>query len=93
MSGPLIQIEVFSSPGCDRCGRASEMLRKITDELASERIKWREVDVVEELDYAVELGVLSMPSIAIDGKLVFKSQPSAEKLRAALETRLQTGAA
>lgn len=86
-----IRIEVFSSPGCDRCGRASELLREITHELASDRIQWREVNVVEELDYAVKLGVLSMPSIAIDGELVFKSQPSMEKLRATLEIRLQTG--
>ncbi len=69
------------------------MLGKITDELASDRIRWREVNVVEELDYAVKLGVLSMPSIAIDGELVFRSQPSRKKLRAALKMRLQTGAA
>ncbi len=60
-------------------------------ELPSDRIQWREVDVVEELDYAVQLGVLSMPSIAIDGELVFKSQPSMKELRATLEARLQTG--
>ncbi len=84
-----IQIEVFSSPGCSRCGQVFDILQTITRELGAERIEWREVNVLDELDYAVELGVLSMPAIAIDGELVFKSHPSAGKLREALETRLQ----
>ncbi len=84
-----IQIEVFSSPGCSRCGQVFDVLQTITQELGAERIEWREVNVLDELDYAVELGVLSMPAIAIDGELVFKSHPSAGKLREALETRLQ----
>ncbi len=69
------------------------MLQTITRELGAERIEWREVNVLDELEYAVELGVLSMPAIAIDGALVFKSHPSAGKLRQALETRLQAQSA
>ncbi len=84
-----IQVEVFSSPGCSRCGQVFDVLQTITRELGAERIEWREVNVLDELEYAVELGVLSMPAIAIDGELVFKSHPSAGKLREALETRLQ----
>ncbi len=66
-----IQIEVFSSPGCSRCGQVFDVLQTITQELGAERIEWREVNVLDELDYAVELGVLSMPAIAIYGELVF----------------------
>ncbi|HEN47038.1 MAG TPA: thioredoxin family protein [Mizugakiibacter sp.] len=43
--------------------------------------------MLDELDYAVELGVLSTPAIAIDGELVFSGLPSVRKLRAALENR------
>ncbi len=84
-----IQVEVFSSPGCNRCGQVFDILQTITQELGAERIEWREVNVLDELEYAVDLGVLSMPAIAIDGELVFKSPPSAGKLREALETQLQ----
>ena len=84
-----IQVEVFSSPGCSRCGQVFDILQTITRELGAERIEWREVNVLDELEYAVELGVLSMPAIAIDGELVFKSHPTAGKLREVLETRLQ----
>ncbi len=56
-----IRVEVFSSPGCSRCGQVFDLLHTITQELGAERIEWREVNVLDELDYAVELGVLSMP--------------------------------
>ena len=84
-----IKVEVFSSLGCSRCGQVFDLLQTITQELGAERIEWREVNVLDELDYAVELGVLSMPAIAIDGELVFKSHPSSRKLRDALEDRLK----
>ncbi len=84
-----IQVEVFSSPGCNRCGQVFDILQTIARDLGAERIDWREVNVLDELDYAVELGVLSMPAIAIDGELVFRSHPSPGKLRDALEARLK----
>jgi len=83
-----IKVEVFSSPGCGKCGHAKDVLRKLADELDSESIHWREVNILEELDYAVSLGVLSTPSIAINDELVFSSLPSAKKLRDELLARL-----
>ena len=83
-----IKVEVFSSPGCGKCGHAKDVLRNITEDEGFESIQWREVNILEELDYAVELGVLSTPSIAIDDELVFSSLPSAKKLRAELLARL-----
>ena len=83
-----IKVEVFSSPGCGKCGHAKEVLRKLANELGGELINWREVNILEELDYAVALGVLSTPSIAINDELVFSSLPSAKKLRDELMSRL-----
>ena len=84
-----IKVEVFSSPGCTRCGQAKDILRKIAEEIGGGRLAWREVSVVEELDYAVKLGVLSTPAIAVNGRLVFTALPSAKKLRAALEAEIR----
>ncbi len=50
-------------------------------------LDWREGNVIDQLDYAVELGVLTLPSIVIDGKLVFTSMPTEKQLRAALIER------
>jgi len=83
-----IKVEIFSSPGCGKCGHAKDVLRKLANEMGDKAISWREVNILEELDYAVDLGVLSTPAIAIDGKLVFGSLPSPGTLRAALESRL-----
>jgi thioredoxin len=84
-----IEVEIFSAPGCIRCGEAKAALRKVVEEIGGGRIAWREVNVVDELDYAVKLGVLSTPAIVVNGRLVFAALPSAKKLRAALENEIR----
>ena len=86
-----MKIEIFSSPGCGKCGQAKIRLKKLVDELMEQQpdlgIEWREVNILEEIDYAVDLGVLSAPSLAIDGKLVFTSLPGTKRLRREIEQR------
>lgn len=84
----MINVEVFSSPGCSKCSHAKEVLRKLVEDLGGDKIQWREVNILDEMDHAVELGVLSTPSIAINSELIFASLPSAKKLRTELEKRL-----
>jgi hypothetical protein len=43
------------------------------------------------MDHAVELGVMTPPSLAIDGKLVFPALPSPDRLREELRRRMATG--
>lgn len=83
------KVEIFSSPGCGKCGHAKDVLQKVVTEIGSGKIEWREVNVLDEMDYAVRLGVLSTPAIAVDGELVFASLPSARQLRRALERKLR----
>lgn len=85
----MLKVEVFSSPGCTRCGQAKDMLRKVAEEIGGGRLTWREVSVVDELDYAVKLGVLSTPAIAVNGRLMFTALPSAKKLRQTLEAEIR----
>lgn len=84
-----IKVEVFYSPGCDKCAQAKETLKTIVEKLGEDRITWRDVNVLEEIDYAVEIGVLSPPAIAIDGALVFPALPSAERFTRELLKRLE----
>lgn len=84
-----INVEVFSSPGCGKCGEARAVLRRVAEELGGGRVTWREVNVLDEMDYAVSLGVLSTPAIAVNGRLVFTALPSAGKLRTALEAEIR----
>lgn len=84
----MVKVEVFSSPGCGKCTQAKHILEEIVKEIGQDKISWREVYILDEIDYAVELGVMSSPAIAIDGELVFSSLPSASRLRAELDRRL-----
>ncbi len=83
-----ITLELFSASACNRCVKAKQRLETMVDEIGEATLAYREVDVLEELDYAVSLGVLTTPSIAIDGELVFTAIPSEKKLRAAIDKRM-----
>ncbi len=84
-----LNIEIFSSPGCSKCTHAKDVLQKLASEIGGNKIQWREVNILDDLDYAVSIGVMTTPSIAINGDLIFSSLPSAKKLRAELEARLK----
>ncbi len=84
-----IIIEIFYAPGCNRCAHARQALKEIIEAMNTDQIQWRAINVLDEIDYAVELGVLSTPAIAIDGVLVFNALPNSQKLRATLKDRLK----
>ncbi len=84
-----VKVEVFSAPGCNSCGQARQVLKKLADEMGSGHFEWREVNILDELDYAVEMGIFATPAIAINGELVFTGQPSEDKLRKVLQDSAQ----
>lgn len=79
-----MHVELFYTEGCGKCASAREELKSIAQRAIPD-VVWREVDLVQELDYAVELGVLSVPAIAINRKLVFSSLPTPSQLVKALQ--------
>jgi len=88
-----LSIEIFCAPDCNRCGRAVALVQELIQELdqeilqnkphisASELIQLRKINVIEEIDYAVSLGVRATPAIVIDGKLSFTSTPNKQVLK------------
>ncbi len=84
-----MKVEMFYTPGCSECATAHAELRTAAEE-AVKNLEWWELNVLDELDYAVELGVITLPSIAVDGELVFTSMPTVAQLLEALRKR--TGA-
>ncbi len=82
-----MKIELFYAPGCDKCVETKADLRAAAEDTAV-GVQWREINVLESLDYAVELGVLTLPALAIDGALVFASLPTPEQLRKELQRRV-----
>lgn len=83
-----VLVEVLTASGCSRCQQAKSLAKEAIAELDNVCIQYREINVIEEIDYAVRLGVLSTPAIALNGELVFPAPPSKAKLRQAILERL-----
>ncbi len=81
-----MKVEIFYTPGCSDCVAAHAKLRTAAQEAVRD-VEWRELNVLDEIDHAVELGVITLPSIVVDGELVFTSMPTVEQLRTALIER------
>jgi thioredoxin 1 len=60
----------------------------VAEELGADRFDWHDVNLLENIERAVELGVTSPLSLAIDAELVFLALPTPERLRAELARRL-----
>ncbi len=83
-----MKIEIFYTPGCAKCAYSKESLKATAEQLLPD-VVWRELNVIDELDYAVEVGVLTLPAMAINGELVFSSLPTARQLRRELTMRMK----
>lgn len=82
-----MKVDVLHAGGCATCQHELPALRAAAL-LADPDVQWREMDIVQAIDYAVELGVLKPPAVAIDGELAFLSLPTAKALHAAMRKRL-----
>ena len=65
-----LEIELFYSPYCTRCAAARQRLRALLCGAAGRHLAYRERNVLENLERAVELGVTATPALAIGGRLV-----------------------
>jgi hypothetical protein len=81
-----MMVEMFYTPGCTACAVRHDELRAAAQKVLK-NLDWREINVLDNVDRAVELGVLTLPSIVIDGELVFASMPTVTQLRQALIER------
>ena len=79
-----VTVELLHVPGCVRCAESREALRQTAQAVAGDELIWRDLDVIEHMDYAVSLGVLSLPAVAINGHLAFSSLPTPDQLRRTL---------
>ena len=90
MNKACVDIEVFTSL-CSNCQRAARLVERLLKEPGFENMTWREIDVVEEIDYAVAHGVLATPSIAIGGEVIFSALPSKQQLRNSVQEYSASG--
>lgn len=89
MGKRVLTVEFFFAGGCSRCAEAREALRQAAQRTA--QVEWREVDIGQNPDRAVDVGVVSTPAVAIDGDLIFKTAPTAAALLNAIRARAARG--
>ena len=82
-----MKVEVLYAPGCSKCLRELPTLRAAAASVVAE-LDWQEIDIAQAIDYAVELGVMKPPAVAINGKLAFTALPSADALANAMRQHL-----
>lgn len=70
---------MFYSPGCAGCEDRQAELRAAAQDAVKD-LEWRNVNVLDNMDTAVELGVITLPSVVIDGEVVFTSLPTRVQL-------------
>ncbi|BAP89036.1 glutaredoxin-like protein [Burkholderiales bacterium GJ-E10] len=78
-----MKIELFYAPGCAKCAAATDEL-KIAAEATVPGVEWCEVNVLDSIDRAVDMGILTLPALAVDGELLFTTLPSPAQLTATL---------
>lgn len=83
-----VLVEVLTASDCGRCQKTKTLAKEVIAELNDSRVCYREINVVQDIDYAVQLGVMSTPAIALNGELVFASPPSRAKLCQAILQQL-----
>ena len=80
----MIKVEVFALSGCNQCSAGLDVLKQVVQTFDPHSFSWHELDLLANIDQAVQLGILSTPAIAINGRLAFSSLPSAQQLQAEL---------
>lgn len=79
-----MKIELFQVPGCARCDGAKAELQTVA---VAQGVEWCEVNALDAQDRAVDLGVLTLPALVIDGVLAFAALPTPAALRQELKRR------
>ena len=83
-----LHVELFYSPYCPRCRKARQQVRALAAAWSA-KVQFRELDVVQELDRAVSLGVLRTPALAIEGEVIAGPVPSPRSLETLFRKRLK----
>ena len=78
-----VLVEILESDYCPKCAVVKERVIKVAKDTG---VRLSVLDPVRDVDRITELRILSVPAVAINGKVKFAGiVPSEEKLREAIE--------
>ena len=76
-------VEIFSSQGCVNCPAVKKMLRELADELEGD-VTVEEVDIAQDPSRVTEYGIMSVPSVVVNGILKCAGDPTRDDLKKAI---------
>lgn len=83
-----VTVEVLTASGCQHCLGARKLVKEVLAEINDSRLHYREINILDDIDYAVQLGLISAPGIAVNGELAFPARPSKARLLRLIRDRL-----
>lgn len=78
----MTTVELFETPDCTRCPQARDLLESLEAEYGFDL---EVTDAVENRERALEHGVLSVPTVVIDGETTITGVPTRDEIVAHLE--------
>jgi thioredoxin 1 len=78
-----VYVEEFTSPGCVGCPAVRAMLEELSQEFR-DRLIVEEVNIAEDAARAAQYGIMTVPAVAINGRLKFTGVPGRGELRSAI---------
>ena len=79
-------LEVFITPGCERCPHARVLARQVAEESG---LSYAETDFLAHPERFLELGVEMTPTFVVDGQVIFRGLPTKTVLSQLVRSRLQ----
>ncbi len=75
-------LEILDSESCAKCFGLKERVNEVLEELKDKDIEVKKLDLFEDQNRIVELGLYTSPALVINGKLYFLGTiPSKEELK------------
>ncbi len=81
-----VVVELLESNFCPKCAVVKERVEKVAKDMG---VEVRLLDPVEDADRIVELGILTSPTVVVNGKVKFAGViPTEEKIKKAIEEEI-----
>ncbi len=75
-------LEILDSEGCAKCVGLKDRVKEVLNELNSSQIELKNLDLFDNQERIVQLGIYTSPALAVNGKLYFIGTiPSKEDLK------------
>lgn len=82
-----IKIELFYMPTCPDCLPAIQIVKEVIKDYNG--IEYKEINAKENMKLVEDLGITHVPTIFINGEMIFVEKVEEKKLREEIERRLK----